>query len=414
MKPPPSQPYNYPHDHLGAGSSNSDKSSINSIDIGDDSKNNDSEDELYNGEVKEEEAVIEKKYEEDNRIDGDESESPLKSTVEETKSSASVDEEDDDVGEPVYISSVPPYVTSKDAFRRFLNTPPSSKREVYRAILKRSKSLLGSTYIFKMDQTYPYSAIDYEILAKRKLMPKSYLISLDAMDFKQSERLERSKWYLGKLKRKSAFELVLQDQGINPGRLIPHYMELEEEAKRQGDQTGKELDEEEKLAESLVQPRCELAVIVRQDDDDLNRVINVGIPTVFGTGSQAQMAMWQGMTHDAKLLHNAKALIERGVRNEMMKDRIMMFGGYEDNFDGMVGDTDWKGREILRSEKNFKLRLMNGRYPGIEKDPTSDYKDPGPFLKMSKVRKEEWLVTWNWPFTMLQSFGIALSRFDME
>ena len=190
MKPPPSQPYKYPHDHLGAGSSNSEKSSINSIDIDGDSKNNDSENEFYDGEVKEEEAVIEKKYEEDNRIDGDESESPLKSTVEETKSSASVDEEDDDVGEPVYISSVPPYVTSKDAFRRFLNTPPSSKREVYRAILKRSKSLLGSTYIFKMDQTYPYSAIDYEILAKRKLMPKCYLISLDAMDFKRPWRHE--------------------------------------------------------------------------------------------------------------------------------------------------------------------------------------------------------------------------------
>ena len=215
-----------------------------------------------------------------------------------------------------------------------------------------------------------------------------------------------------------------QDQGINPGRLLDNHEDIEQQSNRErGSMSGytAEEKENERKLDGFFTAREELACVIRKEDKQLDMLINVGIPKVQGFGREAVRSKWQGMTRDQKLTHNTEVLGDRGARNDLMKDQLEIFGGYEKPERG-VGRKDHRGRRAVASEKNFKVTSMVGGDPGIYSDPV-DKAEKGadkelgkaisPMLEMMKVGKEVWSVRYTHPFTMLQAFGVALTRFEM-
>eukprot|EP00519_Triparma_laevis_P000148 CAMPEP_0182513394 /NCGR_PEP_ID=MMETSP1321-20130603/33932_1 /TAXON_ID=91990 /ORGANISM="Bolidomonas sp., Strain RCC1657" /LENGTH=378 /DNA_ID=CAMNT_0024720403 /DNA_START=17 /DNA_END=1149 /DNA_ORIENTATION=+ len=267
--------------------------------------------------------------------------------------------------EPFFITSIPTSsVGNLDDFKRFVTLPPSNQKAVYRCILRRSKSSLGgSSFSFRLEASS--SGDSFEILARRTMMPSSFLISLDKGDLKQSDRIQRSKYYLGKVKIKNANEFILHDKGINPNRLLDlddngGSSSTHSESKQDMSHEEKEADD---LLDSLIQPRIELGcVYYAVDERSSDRMMNVSIPRVFGDQSQTT-AVWQGTTSQDKLLHNLKAVVNRSARNDLMGDQLMVCADYEDATRD-VGALDYSSNRVLASEKNFSVEWMVGGNPG--------------------------------------------------
>ena len=222
---------------------------------------------------------------------------------------------------PVIITSPSESKESLDAFLYFVQAIPLKPKAVYRCILKRTKSTLrGSSFSFGLEGSHN------AILAKKKSMPSSFLISLSKDDFKQSERTRRSKYYLGKVKVKNSKEFVQHDRGINPNRLV-NFGEGDNEEE---DDEGKEVmtseeKEADELLDALIKPRIELSSVLYLEDNNADIMINIGVPKVFGE----HVTVWQGTTREEKLLHNLRAVIERGSRNTLMRDQLLVLSDYE-------------------------------------------------------------------------------------
>ncbi|GMH90403.1 hypothetical protein TL16_g11760 [Triparma laevis f. inornata] len=291
-----------------------------------------------------------------------------------------------------------------DDFLSFVTTLPANQKTVYRCILSRKKSTLGgSSFSFRLE-----SAEDsFEILAKKKMMPATFLISLVKGDLSESERTNRSKYYLGKVKVKNSGEFVLHDKGINPNRLldIDDVGGGNEESKVNISREEKEADD---LLESLISPRIELACVLHCTDNTSSKMINVGIPRVFGT----QTAVWQGTTSQDKLLHNLKAVVNRSSRNVLMRDQLMVLADYIDPTRD-VGTKDYSNNTVLSSSKNFTVEWMEGGNPGksFKKSVAKGENICFPSMQMHRIRKDKWAVQVTYPFTLFQTFGVCLTRF---
>ncbi|GMH47309.1 hypothetical protein TrVE_jg10050 [Triparma verrucosa] len=316
--------------------------------------------------------------------------------------------------EPYFITSIPTSsVGNLDDFKRFVTFPPSNQKAVYRCILRRSKSSLGgSSFSFRLEASS--SGDSFEILARRTMMPSSFLISLDKGDLKQSDRIQRSKYYLGKVKIKNANEFILHDKGINPNRLLDlddngGSSSTHSESKQDMSHEEKEADD---LLESLIQPRIELGcVYYAVDERSSDRMMNVSIPRVFGDQSQTT-AVWQGTTSQDKLLHNLKAVVNRSARNDLMGDQLMVCADYEDAMRD-VGALDYSSNRVLASEKNFSVEWMVGGNPGksFKKSVAGGENLVYPSMQMHRIAKDEWAVQSTYPFTLFQTFGVCLTRF---
>jgi len=242
-------------------------------------------------------------------------------------------------------------------------------------------------------------------------MPASFFISLSKEDFKGGDRTKRTKYYLGKVKVKNSSEFVLHDRGINPNRLVDPNGDYDEEDEEEGKEAmSREEKEASDLLDALIKPRVELSCVLYSDDKNSDTMMNVGVPKVFGT----QVAVWQGTSREDKLLHNLKAVVDRGSRNTLMRDQLMVLSDYEDPTRDVNG-IDYNNRRVLASEKNFNVEYMEGGDPGkvIRKSVARGDNISFPSIQMHRVEKEEWAVQFTAPFTMLQVFGICLTRFAL-
>ncbi|GMI21626.1 hypothetical protein TrCOL_g7413 [Triparma columacea] len=316
---------------------------------------------------------------------------------------------------PTLVHSIPPTLSTLSSYLAFIKSVPASRTAIYRMVIIREKSYIsGATFTLCFDpppQSHaPPAPSSFRVLARRKRLPKAYLISLDKDDLRTDAREDRSKYYLGKIKIKSGDEYVQHDRGINPNRLLDVDIDegTDEEEK---EQTAEEKEADQHMDE-LLAPRHELSSVYISTNDNLDRVINVSIPTVTGTGEEATCHVFNGTTRNDKITHNARQLVERGSRNDLMKDQIYILSGHE-NPSLCAGTSDYYGRRILDSEKNFLVSYTLGGDPPPLASPPPTTPDPSSAtLQMNRIRKNTWAVQFTYPMTPLQAFGVCLTRFE--
>ena len=94
------------------------------------------------------------------------------------------------------------------------------------------------------------------------------------------------------------------------------------------------------------------------------------------------------------------------------QDLIYVMSGHE-NPSLFAGTSDYYGRRVLPSEKNFFVTYVLGGDPKrISSPPPLDQPPTNPTLQMNRIRKNEWAVQFTHPLTPLQAFGVCLTRFE--
>jgi hypothetical protein len=282
------------------------------------------------------------------------------------------------------------------------------------------------------DEDDSKSSLSVYVKKCTKLGQNCFHTSLTLSDL-NSERYERSKGFLGKLKVKGNRSYVLQDAGINPARLLPfdyrnaaaaaatHNNEVEGNEDEDVDSNGKKEKQLQQQRKEVEQQqfhnavRCELAAICFNKDDDGNEIFEVGIPQINSATGIAvvfqpeETASSKTGSKREKLLNNFKVICNVNRRNDVMRDAIYCMkcnSKYSSLFRN--GSTDYYGREIIASRKSFWLGASEENDGNGNDD--DDSSSP-PILTMHRIQRHVWAMEFRYPLSMYQAIGICMSRF---
>mmetsp|Transcript_20503 Transcript_20503/g.25877 ORF Transcript_20503/g.25877 Transcript_20503/m.25877 type:complete len:335 (+) Transcript_20503:430-1434(+) len=271
------------------------------------------------------------------------------------------------------------------------------------------------------------------ILSARKVLKSKtpyYVISTQREDLYR-DREERSHHYLGKLRGNSSqTEYIMFDSGDNPNHLNQRETDSESDADHNsyGGRSGS-------AANSVGEIREELAVIhyVREKKQDGLRRMEVGTPKLkyyqdpsHPDGGQWVAENWRPQREMDTMANKFARVRQEGGQNVVAADRLFMMHKRESRYDPLSSClVDFKGRARQASVKNYQLvkswptdREMRRQYfssGGEGADEQDDEEAAKPvLLQMGKFGKDCFNMDYQWPLSMLQAFGICLSRFDTK
>ena len=284
-----------------------------------------------------------------------------------------------------------------------------------RCVLARSRSFGSTAFTFALDAAgSSHSPVALHAKKVGVMQGAAYLISLDESDL-AAKRSMRGAYFLGKLKVKPRHSYVLFDAGVNPGSLVS----LEESKDASEPQDGARTEDGDGEADPLHEARTELAVIRywRASETGSRRMV-VATPRVRHDGAGVNAVhVWRpraGGDKDQKMRHNLDSILETGVAAVDLRRRLQC--AVEVACGGAPLGRDFAGRRVSASRKS--CRLVEADFDGGSEDTVgvdlsrAPPEDAPELLRMYRIGEDRWGVVHAHPLTMLQAFGICLTRFD--
>jgi hypothetical protein len=265
-----------------------------------------------------------------------------------------------------------------------------------RCLLFRNKSLLhhgnGLFYLGLEDQLSPWAESILEMApslwaCKRK---HSYLISGERKDLSRT-RFERSAAFCGKVTRMNRrSDYVIFDCGANPDSpsKIPQSLSL----------GSPDIDASLSPKARLRSPRQQLASIAYRQS---SKYTSSNLLDMHVTLGEIRNRASSRLTHRADTGQNMAPSTSVG----------------EGLYPVIHGLQDHKSRIVLESVKNVQLKVLESAQDDFQDPPcvAAPGYEPSPnyLLDFRKVGHDVWSLEFTHPMSMLQAFGVALTRFDI-
>ena len=280
------------------------------------------------------------------------------------------------------------------------------------------------------------------LCARKKIKSKfSHYVIATNMDDLYRKRGERSRHFLAKLRATdtSSTEYTLYDNGKSPRELgLATDKDEEEDSDEDAPTTAAKSPDDEEARKSV---RKELAVVFYNHDKSQqssaggkgakkNRKMEIAIPAVVvvAGSNTTRPELWQSVASKETLAANFARARYTQAQNASLRgvaQRMFVMHWRESKYDPLSSClVDFKERANCGSVKNFqaiksypedkeKASLYYSTVGGTGWCENEDPDAPAPvLLQMGKVGKNCFNMDFQYPMSVLQAFGICLSRFD--